>query len=259
MKKNIEKVFTSFYKQFLGWKKSEYIYLFSMMAILSVAIFLIFYLDNESSYANKWITSIATLFGFLGSLQSVRRNSWNFFWYVISAAMLSYIYFISGIYLNATLLIIFILMYIWGIFHWIQNKSYSENEDYNRKVNVRNIDKKILFLWIIFLTGVTIGMFFLVQLIPGEGKSIPEENKVAFYIFVLMDAFILVFGVFAEFCLVMRYKENWFLWIIINLITASSLLILIILGNEIYLIPSVILSLSLSINAVKGHLEWNKL
>lgn len=124
-----------------------------------------------------------------------------------------------------------------GVFLW--NKNMNKNSDGTEQVKCQKMNLKqwLLVALATALTTALLGLFGDLVL----GGTLPY-----------MDAFSVALAVIAQILMVLRYREQWAIWILIDI---TSLVMFVILGNW----SMVAMYIAWTINAIYGWYNWTKL
>lgn len=139
----------------------------------------------------------------------------------------------AGLYLEFGEQVFYFLACIYGVFAWKKNMS-EEHTVIAKKF------KWWQWLVVVAITAVTtIGLGYFADIVLHSTLS-------------YLDAFTVALAIIAQMLMVWRYREQWAVWIIINL---TSLVMFIILQNW----SMVAMYLAWTINAYYGWMNWTKL
>ena len=120
-----------------------------------------------------------------------KRIMWP--WYGISGVLYAWLFLNYDLYASASVQLVFIGAAIWGWFGWGPQGASSRNLTWTLRVTVITAGTVI---WLLITP-------FLVSL--GAAAARP-------------DAFGLVFSVIAQVLMVLQFRENWLVWLIVNIV-----------------------------------------
>lgn len=120
-----------------------------------------------------------------------KRIMWP--WYGISGVLYGWLFLNYDLYASASVQLVFIGAAIWGWFGWGPQGASSRNLTWTLRVTVITAGTVI---WLLITP-------FLVSL--GAAAARP-------------DAFGLVFSVIAQVLMVLQFRENWLVWLIVNIV-----------------------------------------
>lgn len=156
----------------------------------------------------------------LGMMAAFGESTANFLGNNIGAALPSIFYFLSHVY---------------GLVNW------RKNQDTDKTVKVRQL-KENHFLTILFflIIAAFLNVFLTTEL---EAKNTEYQ--------LIANCFIFGLGLIAQLLLMMRFSFNWYLWILLNVLT---------IGLNIYTHNPIIATqyLIYLFNAIYGVIEWKK-
>ncbi len=136
----------------------------------------------------------------------------------------------------------FVPMQIIGIILWLKN--YKKNPSHQTNVTVKRLNLKSYYLFVPILIMCYIGIYLLLSLI--DGQRLPY-----------LDAFISVMSIVGTLLLTLRYVENWYAYIIVNVASSILWLMLTIQGNANapYIL---ILNITYTLYSIIGLVKWLK-
>ena len=143
----------------------------------------------------------------------------------------------ARLYLEFGEQIFYFIACIFGVFLW--NKNMAQNKDGTKQVKSRKFK---LWQWV-----VTIIATVVVTMLLGYFGDTVLHSTLSY-----LDAFTVALAVIAQLLMVFRYREQWFVWIVIDV---SSLVMFLILGQW----SMVAMYIAWTINALYGWYNWTKL
>ncbi len=183
---------------------------------------------------NNYIEVFGVLTGFIYIYLSVKQNVWNWFFGILNVGSYIFVFFVSKLYADMSLQIIYLAMSFYGWFHWL----YGKKNDNEKQIPVINIKLKLSIQLFLFTL---VGMCVIIYILKNYTSSdVPYA-----------DAFITAFSITATWMLAQKIIEHWLVWIVIDSFS---------IGVYIYkgLYPTVLLYLVFTILAVVGYIEWKK-
>jgi nicotinamide mononucleotide transporter len=154
-----------------------------------------------------------------------KRIMWP--WWGLSSALYGWLFLNYDLYASATLQIAFIAAAIWGWFGWGPQGANSRNLSWTMRTVV--------------LAGGTLAWLaitpFLISL--GAAAALP-------------DAFGLVFSVIAQVIMVLQFRENWIVWLVVDLVYVA------LYWTQDLKFTS-LLYVAFSAIALRGWINWKKL
>ncbi|MGH0595518.1 nicotinamide riboside transporter PnuC [Bacillus pretiosus] len=179
---------------------------------------------------SSYIEIFASVMGIINVWLLARERVSNFLFGMITVAIFLYIFITQGLYAMAVLAAVQFIFNVYGWYCWIARSGEEEV-----KVTVR-LGVKGWTLYIIFMLVAWIGWgYYQIRYLESPSPY--------------LDALNAVLGLVAQFMLSRKILENWYLWILYNLV---SIVIYISTGLYVMLILAII---NLFI-CVAGLLEW---
>lgn len=143
----------------------------------------------------------------------------------------------AALYLEFGEQIFYFIACIFGVFLW--KKNMTKNEDGSEQVVAKKFK---LWHWIVTVVATiicTLGLGYFGDNVLGSTLS-------------YLDALTVALAVIAQLLMIWRYREQWIMWIVIDL---SSLIMFLILGQW----SMVAMYIAWTINAIYGWYNWSKL
>ena len=132
--------------------------------------------------------------------------------------------------------VFYIVTMIWGMFAWARNMH--TNEDGTQDVNTRKFG---LAEWLFTIVGVAIGTWLFGRVLVAMGAAQPYT-----------DAATNVMALFAQILMVKRYREQWVLWLLIDVFCIKMWWVA---GNW----SMVAMYVAWTANCIYGWMNWTKL
>lgn len=212
-----------------GWNLFEIVWL---VLFTSIAVgFMIISKDSLVGFTVFITGVLCVVLAAKGNLMSYVFGMYNTVGY-------AYLAYINGLFGEVMLnLLFFVPMNVVGFYMWKNNRQ-------DGKLSMRQMDLKGLFL---------VGAVCVIGcLLLGIGLSfIPGQNSP------YIDAITTVLSIVATFLMVRRFKEQWLVYIVLNMFTVLLWVIRMLEGSGEGLLMIVMWSAYL-VNAVYGYYNWNK-
>lgn len=208
---------------FSGWTRGEAIYGWSLMAIQ--VLFYMFYPDSLWGF-------IAGVSGTACVLLVAKGKISNYFFGFIQTGIMMVLGFQVGLIGETGENIFYFVSQFWGIKSWKDNLDSETDLVLTRKFN--------LMQWLL-----TIGI--ISTLTYGLGSVFTHFNGTQPF----LDSLTLVVALVAQVLMVLRYREQWALWIVLNVVSVYQWLTL---GN----MSLFALYLAFTINSLYGLVKWSK-
>lgn len=164
---------------------------------------------NAPAFA-LWGTTLTRLefFGFVTGIicvwLTVRKNIWNFPIGILNSALLGLLFFHSRLFADAGLQMVFIILSLMGWWQWLQARR-GENQKENDELIVQTLSPTQRIM--------AFGLTALLMLVLYQGL-IWVKGDVPFF-----DAAITAMSIAAQVLLNKRYIENWWLWLVVDVIS----------------------------------------
>ena len=181
-----------------------------------------------------WIEIFGVLTGILYVILEVKQNRLLWPLGIITSAAYIYIFFSGKFYADMGLQIYYVLISIYGWYYWSRGGSKGAKGE----LPVVRINRQQLHLLFLTFALSWAGIYFV--LVRFTDSTVP-----------LGDSFTTALAIVATWMLTRKIIEQWFLWIIANVVS---------IGLYIYkgLYPTVILYVVYAGMAVYGYMEWKR-
>lgn len=226
----LSQVFSTCITDFKGWSTKEYIWLFTAPSIIC-AISIIM--------GGGWIEFICSVTSIIGAILVAKGKISSYVWGFIGTALYLYISYEYKLYGETiTYAILFLPMQVSGYFYWIRNKKES-NTDVIMKVMST---KQRICLFIGTAVAIVAYAGFLRYL---EG-SMPG-----------LDSATAILSIVATTLMVMRYAEQWLIWILVNTV-AIVLWVLAVMHHQDQGFAVLAMWCTFWLNSLFGWYQWHK-
>lgn len=181
-----------------------------------------------------WIEIFGVITGILYVILEVKQNRLLWPLGIVTSAAYVYIFFTGKFYADMGLQVYYVLISIYGWYYWSRGGSNADKGE----LPVVRITRKQLFLLSLTFALSWVGIYKILDRFTDS--TVP-----------LGDSFTTALAIVATWMLTQKIIEQWFLWIIANLV---SIALYIYKG----LYPTVILYVVYAGMAVYGYLEWKR-
>jgi len=181
-----------------------------------------------------WLEIVGVVTGILYVILGVRQNKLLWPLGLITSAAYVIIFFQGKFYADMSLQVYYILISIYGWYYWSKGDKRSETG----QLSVVRITRKQVYITLLAFVFSWTGIYFLLYYLTDS--TIP-----------LGDSFTTALAIVATWMLTRKIIEQWYLWIIANLV---SICLYIYKG----LYPTVILYAVYAGMAVYGYIVWKK-
>lgn len=178
---------------------------------------------------------LGTLFSLIYLYFSIKQNIWLWPLGIIGSAIYASVFFNARIYADMGLQIYYVLISIYGWYHWSFGKAGNHSL---QKIKVQFTSKKIAVVLIL----ITLLLFIIISqiLIYFTDSEIPY-----------WDAFTTAVSISATWMLAKKYIEHWLIWIVVDLVSSGLYFY-----KELYF--TIFLYLVYATMAFIGYVQWKK-
>lgn len=230
---------TKLAQEFLGgWTSFEAFWLLFFLAI-QIGIFIY--------EPDSWLATIAAITGILCVVFVGKGKISNYLFGFISVSLYAYISYTFQLYGEMMLnLLIYVPVQFIGFYIWRKNMT---TENTVNQAGVEEVIAKALTTtqWGIVALAALIGTFAYITLLEYLGSALAT-----------LDGATVVISVVAQILMVLRYREQWILWIIVNILTIS-LWITMYFQHDKTSLPLLVMYIMYLCNAIYGYYNWIKL
>jgi nicotinamide mononucleotide transporter PnuC len=181
------------------------------------------------------------LSGIIYLILEIKQNKFMWVVGVISALAYIFLFWESNLYGAMLLQFYYLIISVFGLYKWIETKRLEGVGDGGEKVY--EIFYRIPSLSVCLLSTLVAGLLFLF-LYFFLGKFSSDS-------FPLMDSITTALSIIATYWLSKLYREQWLIWVIVNVIT-----LIMCLKSELYL--SSMLYFVYTLSAIYGYWHWWK-
>ncbi|MGQ1947973.1 nicotinamide riboside transporter PnuC [Geofilum sp. OHC36d9] len=189
-----------------------------------------------------WIELVGTIFAFFYLILSIRENIWMWPVGFLSSAFYLIVFFRSRLYADMALQGYYLIVSVYGWFHWLGNAMTSVKSETELKTTSVKVSQYWIFAASIF---VILGLIYVVLKVVPRWLNLPPSDLP------LGDAFTTAASLVATWMLARKLLENWLLWVVID---AMSMVMYIYKG--LYITSALFLVYTLM--AVVGYVKWKK-
>jgi len=181
-----------------------------------------------------WIEIFGVITGILYVIFEVKQNRLLWPLGIITSLAYIYIFFTGKFYADMGLQVYYVLISIYGWYFWSRGGSKAEKGE----LPVVRVSRQQAILFFLLFIASWVGIYFVLD--RYTDSTVP-----------LGDSFTTALAIVATWMLTQKIIEQWFLWIIANVVS---------IGLYIYkgLYPTVILYAVYAVMAVYGYVEWKR-
>jgi nicotinamide mononucleotide transporter len=143
---------------------------------------------------------VAALLGLANILLLVRRSIWNYPFGIAMVLLYAFVFHDAKLYSDALLQIFFLIVQLYGWWHWVRNKAEAG------QIMVERLPGRFMLL----LAGVSMVAIY------GWGALMHRFTDASYP---WWDGSIAILSVVAQILLARRYIENWAIWILVDIIS----------------------------------------
>ncbi|MGV6987702.1 nicotinamide riboside transporter PnuC [Testudinibacter sp. P80/BLE/0925] len=223
---------------FSGWTHFEIVWIALFLSI-QIAIFVI--------QPDSIIATIAAISGILCVIFVSKGKISNYIFGFISVTCYAYISYTFKLYGEMMLnLLVYVPVQFIGFYVWRRHmhiKTSAQTDQYEEVI------AKALTLkqWGIVISAAVIGTYAYIQLLHNLGSALPA-----------LDGVTVVVSIVAQILMVLRYREQWVLWIVVNLLTVSLWTAMWIKNGETSL-PLLVMYIMYLWNSIYGYHNWARM
>ena len=226
----------------INWFKEEYIngykpfdYIF--MLILLIAQIVVFIIDPGTS--DEWINVLSIIAGITGTISTVLCAKGKITYLVygfIQTSLFLIISCYSKLWIEAGESIFYLISILISVFVW--KKNLIKTEEQSVEVKAKKLSKKGLIF-----TGTGLLVFAII--------CYCIDKFILYGAQVELDALSLALTVFAQILCTYCYKEQWILWLVLDVI---QVIMFILIGNYVL----AVMYIGWTINCIYGWYQWSK-
>ncbi|TLU75172.1 nicotinamide riboside transporter PnuC [Mannheimia varigena] len=223
---------------FSGWTTFEAIWLLIFL-VIQIGIFVY--------QPDTWLATIAAINGILCVVFVGKGKISNYFFGLISVSLYAYISYTFKLYGEMMLnLLVYVPVQFIGFYFWRKNMS---SQNTVNKSGAEEVIAKALTAkqWVIVVISTIVGTYLYIQLLKYLGSALA-----------VLDGATVVISIVAQILMVLRYREQWALWIIVNIMTISLWAAMYFKNGETSL-PLLVMYVMYLCNSIYGYYNWIKL
>lgn len=188
----------------------------------------------------KWDELLGAFLGIVYLYFSVRQKVWLWPIGILSSSFYIFVFFRSQLYADMSLNVYYLVVSIYGWYHWLTRKDNSTHES----IKITLLSLKAwgisLVLLVFFTVLLALALIYIPQKIGLTPSAVPW-----------WDAFITSGSIIATWMLARKILEQWLWWIVIDAIAVG-----VFFYKELYF--TVILFVVNTSIAVVGYINWRK-
>lgn len=231
---SLRTLFATSWTDFYGWSKGEYIWLVTA----SAAILLISFVMGSNA-----IEVISSLTGVIGAILVAKAKLSSYLWGVVATGTYAWIAYVYQLYGEAILYTaLFMPMQFIGYYIWLRAAHRDSTDD------TIDVEKRLLTTkqraGVAMVTGIVIAVYaWLIGFLQGAAPG--------------LDSATAVMSVLATTLMVLRYGEQWMVWILVNCV-AIVMWVMMVLEHQDQGWAVLAMWVLYLLNAVYGWWKWRK-
>ena len=183
--------------------------------------------------SNHWLDITTTVLGLAYILLEYKANVWMWVVGFVMQSLGIILYYQKGLYADCGMEFYYLAMTFYGFIAWMHHKTKTKD------LPIRHMPKRMAFIWICIGLGIWVLIYFMLSRFTNS--TVP-----------VADAFTTAFSVVGIWALARKYLEQWFVWIIVDVVTSA-----------LYFYKDIPFKASLYalyvIIAVLGYFKWKKM
>ena len=183
--------------------------------------------------SNHWLDITTTVLGLAYILLEYKANVWMWVVGFVMQSLGIILYYQKGLYADCGMEFYYLAMTVYGFIAWMHHKTKTKD------LPIRHMPKRMAFIWICIGLGIWALIYFMLSRFTNS--TVP-----------VADAFTTAFSVVGIWALARKYLEQWFVWIIVDVVTSA-----------LYFYKDIPFKASLYalyvIIAVLGYFKWKKM
>ncbi|MCE4956402.1 nicotinamide riboside transporter PnuC [Macrococcoides caseolyticum] len=231
-------------KDFRGFSTYEKVF-FGLFILAQIAVLIYFY---DPAQGVDWINVIASVSGILCVIMSAKGRLSTFIYGLIQVATYGWISYQANLMGEVYLQVVFGIFQFIGLYTWIRNMHTINT----KSIEVQEVDTKGLTLlqWVITLVaGAAFYLAFAKYL-----EHIKSGQP-------FLDAFNVSLNLTGQVLMSLRFKEQWFFWIVVNIVSITLWVRKMLLAGKAddTGVTMVLMWVGFLINSIYGYYYWKKL
>jgi nicotinamide mononucleotide transporter len=189
-----------------------------------------------------WLGLIINITGIINLVLCAKGNLINYFFGIIYNALYVYVAFSTKLYADSAIYLLYYLpMQFVGWANWKKNQSKESGAVITRRLTIKSA------ALLLAIAAVLVPLFAWILSLPAIGDAQPWA-----------DSATTVASIIAMYMMVKAYVEQWYIWLLLDLIQSVKWLIETIRGGE-HAAMMLIMFLFFTANAIYGLIQWNRL
>ena len=152
--------------------------------------------------SNHWLDITTTALGLAYILLEYKANVWMGVVGFMMQSLGIVLYYQKGLYADCGMEFYYLAMTVYGFIAWMRHKTKT------KELPIRHMPKRMAFIW----TCIGLGIWALIYFVLNRftNSTVP-----------VADAFTTAFSVVGIWALARKYLEQWFVWIVVDVVTSA--------------------------------------
>ena len=155
-----------------------------------------------SFLATHWLDITTTALGLAYILLEYKASVWMWIVGFMMQSLGIVLYYQKGLYADCGMEFYYLAMTVYGFIAWMRHKTQT------KELPIRHMPKRMAFIWI----GAGMGIWAIIYFVLSRftNSTVP-----------VADAFTTAFSVVGIWALARKYLEQWFVWIVVDVVTSA--------------------------------------
>ena len=155
-----------------------------------------------SFLATHWLDITTTALGLAYILLEYKASVWMWIVGFVMQSLGIVLYYQKGLYADCGMEFYYLAMTVYGFIAWMRHKTQT------KELPIRHMPKRTAFIWL--GAGLGIWAFIYFVLSRFTNSTVP-----------VADAFTTAFSIVGIWALARKYLEQWFVWIVVDVVTSA--------------------------------------
>ena len=155
-----------------------------------------------SFFATHWLDITTTAVGLAYILLEYKASVWMWIVGFVMQSLGIVLYYQKGLYADCGMEFYYLAMTVYGFIAWMRHKTQT------KELPIRHMPKRMAFIWL----GAGMGIWAIIYFVLSRftNSTVP-----------VADAFTTAFSIVGIWALARKYLEQWFVWIVVDVVTSA--------------------------------------
>ena len=155
-----------------------------------------------SFFATHWLDITTTALGLAYILLEYKASVWMWIVGFVMQSLGIVLYYQKGLYADCGMEFYYLAMTVYGFIAWMRHKTQT------KELPIRHMPKRMAFIWL----GAGMGIWAIIYFVLSRftNSTVP-----------VADAFTTAFSIVGIWALARKYLEQWFVWIVVDVVTSA--------------------------------------